>query len=153
MAANQRELVTAATLALPQFVSAVTRFHTAVADQLGITPTQLHCLQLVHSGVSDSPAELARLLGLTTGAFTRLLDRMEDQQLVRRLPDPEDRRRLKVALTGNRMAELAELYGTLARRFAGQLGGFDRRQLAALVSFFAEGQTSAERAAEEVRQK
>ncbi|GAA3570072.1 MarR family transcriptional regulator [Amycolatopsis ultiminotia] len=148
---NQRELATTAALTLPRFVSSTVRFHTAVADRLGVTPAELHCLQLVHSGVTDSPTELARLLGLTTGAFTRLLDRMERARLVERVPDPGDRRRLRVRARPERMAELTELYAPLVGRLGEKLATFDRRQLAALVSFLADSEAAADRAATELR--
>lgn len=147
---HQRELATAAALALPRFVSATVRFHTAVADRLGVTPAELHCLQLVHSGTTDSPTELARLLGMTTGAFTRLLDRMERARLVERAPDPADRRRLRVRALPDRMAELTELYAPLAQRFGDHLAGFDRRQLTALVAFLTDGEHAADLATTEV---
>ncbi|MFF0145875.1 DNA-binding MarR family transcriptional regulator [Amycolatopsis sulphurea] len=149
---DQRELATAATLALPRFISATVRFHTTVADRLGVTPAELHCLQLVHSGVTDSPTELARLLGLTTGAFTRLLDRMERARLVERVPDPADRRRLRVRARPDRMAELTDLYAPLAHQLGAQLAKFDRRQLTALVAFLTGGEAAAGRAVAELHE-
>jgi DNA-binding MarR family transcriptional regulator len=142
---DQRELATTAVLALPRFVGATVLFHTAVAERLGVTPTELHCLHLVHGGVTDSPTELARLLGMTTGAFTRLLDRMERHRLAERRPDPADRRRLVVRPLPDRMTELAELYAPLAGFFGERLAKLDQHQLSALVEFLADGSTAAER--------
>ena len=51
-----------------------------------------------------SPSDLSRIAILTTGTMTVLLDRLEDKGLVRRLPDPNDRRRLEVELTEAGMA-------------------------------------------------
>ncbi len=51
-----------------------------------------------------SPSDLSRIAILTTGTMTVLLDRLEDKGLVRRLPDPNDRRRLEVELTEEGMA-------------------------------------------------
>ena len=114
---DQRDLATTAVLALPRFVGATVLFHTAVAERLGVTPTELHCLHLLHGG-ADSPTELARLLGMTTGAFTRLPDRM---------------------------AELAELYAPLAGFFGERLARLDHHQLAALADFLTDGCDAAER--------
>jgi DNA-binding MarR family transcriptional regulator len=49
--------------------------------------------------------ELSRLLLVTSGNLTGIVDRLEDHQLVRRTPDPNDRRVIRVALTdkGRRM--------------------------------------------------
>ena len=46
-----------------------------------------------------SPGYLSEDLGLSSGAMTNRLDRLEAAGLVRRLPDPDDRRGLKVELT------------------------------------------------------
>jgi DNA-binding MarR family transcriptional regulator len=46
-----------------------------------------------------SPGHLAEDIGLSSGAMTNRLDRLEEAGLVRRLPDPDDRRGLKVELT------------------------------------------------------
>ena len=46
-----------------------------------------------------SPSDLSRIAILTTGTMTVLLDRLEEKGLVRRLRDPNDRRRLEVELT------------------------------------------------------
>jgi DNA-binding MarR family transcriptional regulator len=46
-----------------------------------------------------SPGHLAEDIGLSSGAMTNRLDRLEGAGLVRRLPDPDDRRGLKVELT------------------------------------------------------
>ncbi|MCM1524254.1 MAG: MarR family transcriptional regulator [Ruminococcus sp.] len=44
-------------------------------------------------------AELSRLSGLANTTLTGMLDRMEESGLLRRLPDPADRRRILIALT------------------------------------------------------
>lgn len=46
-----------------------------------------------------SPGRLAKSFGLTTGAMTNRLDRLEAEALIRRLPDPDDRRGVIVELT------------------------------------------------------
>lgn len=46
-----------------------------------------------------SPGHLADDLGLSSGAMTNRLDRLEEAGLLRRLPDPTDRRSLQVELT------------------------------------------------------
>ena len=46
-----------------------------------------------------SPSQLAKSCGLTSGAMTNRLDRLEDEAFIRRLPDPDDRRGVIVELT------------------------------------------------------
>jgi DNA-binding MarR family transcriptional regulator len=51
--------------------------------------------------------ELGRLLDIDNSAITGLVDRMERQGLVRRTPNPEDRRQSLIAITGQGMDEAA----------------------------------------------
>jgi DNA-binding MarR family transcriptional regulator len=46
-----------------------------------------------------TPGELARLLHHNPGALTRLLDKLEQRNYIRRVPDPADRRALRIELT------------------------------------------------------
>jgi DNA-binding MarR family transcriptional regulator len=64
--------------------------------------------------------ELARASGLTTGALTRLLDRLERIGYAQRVRDSVDRRRVLVQLTPRARERANELYGPLAQ--AGQRG-------------------------------
>jgi DNA-binding MarR family transcriptional regulator len=50
-------------------------------------------------GESSSPGELCEALELSSGAMTNRLDRLEEAGLVRRVPDPDDRRGVKIELT------------------------------------------------------
>lgn len=52
----------------------------------------------IHEGVT-SPAALARRLGISRAVVTGLLDRLEERGMIRREPDPGDRRRLRIVMT------------------------------------------------------
>lgn len=72
----------------------------------GITSGQFQVLAALRRRYPNtaSPSDLSRIAILTTGTMTVLLDRLEDKGLVRRLPDPNDRRRLEVELTEEGLA-------------------------------------------------
>ena len=76
----------------------VNLYESAVAERLGMHPTDLHFLGLVELYGPTTAGHLAELGGLTTGAVTGVLDRLERAGYVRREPDPEDRRRVVVRL-------------------------------------------------------
>lgn len=69
-------------------------FSQAVADRVGITPSELETLDLFNLYGPMTPSRLAELTGLTTGGVTRLIDRLERGGFVRRDPDPKDRRKV-----------------------------------------------------------
>jgi DNA-binding MarR family transcriptional regulator len=59
---------------------------------------QLAVLFMIREGVI-SPASIAQRLGISRAVVTGLLDRLEERGLIRREPDPDDRRRLRIVLT------------------------------------------------------
>lgn len=102
------------------FQTAVDAFDEAVADRLGIHRTDLRCLDLLERHEAMTAGELAKASGLTTGAVTRLLDRVERMGYARRVRDSADRRRVLVELTPLARERAAEFYGPIAQ--AGQTG-------------------------------
>jgi DNA-binding MarR family transcriptional regulator len=129
------ELEAAAFAQIPQFVSATTLFQNAVADQLGVPVNDLHCLNLVSSGQAVTPTQLAERMGMTTGAVTKMLDRMQEQRLIRREHDPGDRRRVIIRQLPDRLAELTELYRPMAVFLQERLAACTVDQLRFVVDF------------------
>ena len=103
---------------LRQWVTA--RVHWAGAD-VGLSLRQYAALHSIRQGAS-SPGELARLWQVTPAVITGIIDRLEKRELVRREPDPNDRRRLRLALTETGLAASEDveraLTGDLATQFA-----------------------------------
>ncbi|HLV00392.1 MAG TPA: MarR family transcriptional regulator [Acidobacteriota bacterium] len=64
----------------------------AVATRAGIHGTDMECLDLLHFEGPMTPGRLSALTGLTTGAMTMVIDRLERRGLARRVPNPADRR-------------------------------------------------------------
>ena len=135
MPTEHEALVAAAWVEIPQFVSATTLFQAAVADQLGVPVNDLHCLNLVTAGLAGTPTQLAERMGMTTGAVSKMLDRMEAQRLIRREHDPHDRRRITVHTRPDRADELTALYQPMAAYLTEHIAGFTDDQLRLLTDF------------------
>ena len=67
-------------------------FRNAIGRKLGLSITDWECLSLLTIKGVSTPTELARYTGLTTGSTTAMLDRLEKANLIRRQPNPNDRR-------------------------------------------------------------
>ncbi len=80
----------------------------------------------------SSPGELAKKDGLSSGAMTNRLDQLEKAGLVRRLPDPDDRRALQVELTPKGHKLWAESISAQADKEAALAAALDERELAQL---------------------
>lgn len=91
-------------------------FHQAVADRLGVTPTDHKCLGFIAE--ADHPVtagELAVVTGLTTGAITGVIDRLEAAGLAVRERDPHDRRRVVVKPAPGAFERVLPLFEGIAR--------------------------------------
>jgi DNA-binding MarR family transcriptional regulator len=80
-------------------------FHQGVADVLGLHITDHKCLDLIRQYGAMPAGRLAELTGLTTGAVTGIIDRLEKAGYVRRANDPKDRRRTIVEPVRNKKWE------------------------------------------------
>jgi DNA-binding MarR family transcriptional regulator len=79
-----------------------------------------------------SPGHLAEEMGISSGAMTNRLDRLEAAGLIRRLPDPKDRRALEVELTDAGWKTWQETVGVQARKealVAAALNAKEKREL------------------------
>ena len=106
-------------------------FSEQMASQLGVSTTDLECLNLVAAGGDVTAGALATRTGLTTGAITGAIDRLERAGLVERRRDDMDRRKVIVAEKSSTWR--AHPSSALMRKtVAGVLARYDDRQLAFL---------------------
>ncbi len=80
-------------------------------------------------------AELAALTGLTSGAITGVVARLERAGYLRREPDPQDGRRQLLYPVPERMADIGAVLAQLQTDAVGLVAGFDTGQLAAIAQF------------------
>ncbi|NUR90758.1 MAG: MarR family transcriptional regulator [Nonomuraea sp.] len=109
--------------------------HQAIADRLGLIPTDLKCLDAARGEPSLTAGRLAEITGLSTSATTAALDRLERQGFIRRVRDERDRRRVFIESTGAQEEATARLFSPLARAAGQLLEEYDEEQLAFLVTF------------------
>ena len=84
----------------------------ACADRLGLHSTDWGCVLLLNEALPEplTAGQLAELTGLTTGAVTGVLDRLEGGGFVSRARDPGDRRRVVVRLLPESMARIGPMF-------------------------------------------
>ncbi|MGP8207804.1 MAG: MarR family winged helix-turn-helix transcriptional regulator [Acidimicrobiales bacterium] len=115
------------------------RFDQAVADYLGVSRTEAHCLDILDQFGPMTAGQLAELSGLTTGAITKVADRLEDAGYVSRARDPVDRRRVIVDLTPELRRLAGELYEIPEPLMADFQAQFSERDLRVLIAYFERG--------------
>lgn len=75
----------------------LTLFRNAMSEWAGLNITDMECLRLLFQKGIATPSELSRFTGLTSGATTAMLDRLEKAGLIERRPNPDDRRGTLIA--------------------------------------------------------
>ncbi|HLS77916.1 MAG TPA: MarR family transcriptional regulator [Nocardia sp.] len=133
---NSADLSAALTVAAQRSATDAVMMHQAVADRLGLHVTDLRCLNLLRLGGPATAGELAARTGLTTGAVTRMIDRLLKAGYVSREHDEQDRRRIIVSVREDRVHEIAPHYEVLAREFGAAMAGYTDAQLRLVLEVF-----------------
>lgn len=111
---NRREIVTAILQQLRGNSTRGVLLHAAVAERLGLNPSDHKCADLMMSQPGPTtPGRLAELTGLSSGAITGVLDRLEQAGFVERTHDRADRRRILVRVTNRRGPDMEEMFAPL----------------------------------------
>jgi DNA-binding MarR family transcriptional regulator len=106
-----------------------------VARRVGVNSSDLECLDLILMSGPSSAGDIARHTGLTSGAVTGLIDRLERLGLVERTADPADRRKVLVRVREDRIGPIAELYAPLEKAMQSLLAGYSKEELKVLIDF------------------
>jgi DNA-binding MarR family transcriptional regulator len=115
--------------------TAAVLFHHAVAERLGLGPADHKCLDLLRDRGALTGSELAAITGLTSGAITGVVARLERLGYLRRKPDPHDGRKQILYPARERLRDLQNVFGPIREDVAALLEGFDVRQLTAIAEF------------------
>ncbi len=110
-------------------------FDNLAAQRLGVNETDLHCLNIIENAGGVTAGELAAQSGLTTGAVTGVIDRLEKKGFARRVSDPADRRRVKVEVTKAFYSRAGKIWAPVAKEWASSLERFSGRQLEGFQEF------------------
>lgn len=140
---DRRQLVTEVNAEAPRHAASAVRLSIAVAQQLGMPPTDIQCIGLLADGPA-APTDLAVRLGLTTGAMTKVLDRLERAGYVSRAADPADRRRVIVTADPEGLAAVAAPYAAMGERISRYLAACGDDELATIIAFMRAGREAAD---------
>jgi DNA-binding MarR family transcriptional regulator len=114
-------------------------FGQTVANAVGISSSDLECLDFLNIEGRVTAGRLAELTGLTTGAITGLVDRMEKAGLVRRERDEEDRRKVYIAIVPEALGKIGSYYEPLQKAVTKNWEGYSDAELKLLLRFMTQG--------------
>ena len=114
-------------------------FGQTVANVAGISGSDLECLDFLILGGRVTAGRLAEVTGLTTGAITGVVDRLEKAGLVRRERDEDDRRKVFISIVPENVARIGKYYEHLQRTMQGVFDGYTDAELRLLLRFAKQG--------------
>lgn len=129
--------------------AATARFDRAVADMAGLNLTDMSCLDILGQEGPLTAGQLAERTGLSSGAMTTAIDRLESAGFARRTRDAGDRRRVVVELTDkvNSLNQHYDEHAALGERLYGE---YTAEQMRLLLGFVRQGRELDERRAAEL---
>ena len=128
-------LVAAILRATADLAAARVAYAQGVAERHGLAATDVEVLRLLASEGAMPVGRVGELTALTTGATTRLIDRLEQAGFVRRLPDPADRRRVIVEAAAGRATAVQQAFDPVDEAATLALGSLDDAALAGVHAY------------------
>lgn len=123
--------------AIRSYDTETSMLHQAVADRVGLSLTCLECIDFLARFGPMPAGKLAELTGLTTGAITGVVDRLEKAGFARRVSDTKDRRLTIIELVWNKETErnLTEMFNPLSKKLEALASAYSEDELVLLIEF------------------
>ncbi len=118
--------------------AAAVMFHTAIADRQGLSTTEEKALDLLGRYGPLTAGELAERSGLAPASVTGLVTRLERKGFVRRVPHPQDGRRVLIEANRDRQAEYEPLFTDFVRSTEELYAKYSDEQLETIRDFLTE---------------
>jgi DNA-binding MarR family transcriptional regulator len=147
---ERAELLRELIVANRAYQSVVEKMDEAFCRLVGVNRTDGRCLDVIGQRPGLTAGELATAVGLSRGAVTTALDRLEERGFVRRTRDSADRRRVTVELTDEANRVAWEAYGPLGEMAAPFIAEMSDKDLETVIGFLRAGTEINERRAREL---
>lgn len=136
MDARKEELIQRIIVCAQDYDAGILLFKQIVAEALGLHVTDVKCLGLIlHKGFA-TPSELSSHTGLSSGATTFMLDRLERAGLIERRPNPQDRRSAHIVVTKKTTDTVMPLFASVRNAQAVLASSYSKQELELFITFF-----------------
>jgi len=111
--------------------------HQAIAQSFGLNATDTKCVDLIlsHPVGSVTAGQLSAMSGLTTGAITHILDRLEKRQIIERVRDTRDRRRIFIRVNPQSLEPLMPQYEAIGKAFTDLVDQYSDEELQLICDY------------------
>lgn len=114
-------------------------FGQTVANYAGISSSDHECIDFLNLEGRVTAGRLAEVTGLTTGAITGVIDRLEKAGFVRRERDAQDRRKVFIAIVPENVARISKCYEPIQKAMLELWSRYSDAELQLLIRFADEG--------------
>jgi len=133
---TKTDLKTRALMAVRDYGVNLTHFRNAMSEWAGLNATDMECLRLLFQKGTATPTELARHTGLTSGATTAMLDRLEKVGLIERRPNPNDRRGTLIAPEKSSAEKMASWFESARKAQDALMSTYSENELEIIADVF-----------------
>jgi DNA-binding MarR family transcriptional regulator len=136
---KRRALVAALSMEFRKQQNTTEALDDVAVELLGINRTDGRCLDIIQQNGAMTAGQLAEATGLSPGAVTTILDRMEKAGYLQRVRGQEDRRKIMVELTAEAARRTWEIWGPIARWSESELSRYSEAELDFVLAFLRRG--------------
>jgi DNA-binding MarR family transcriptional regulator len=133
---SKTDLKIRALMAVRDYGVHLTLFRNAVDEWAGLNTTDMECLRLLFQKNTATPTELARHTGLTSGATTAMLDRLEKAGFIERRPNPNDRRGTLIAPKASASEKVASWFESAREAQDKLISSYSENELEIIADVF-----------------
>jgi DNA-binding MarR family transcriptional regulator len=132
---SSQDKATEVAAALRRLTAEIDGLDQRAASHLGISRSDLRCLDVLRGLGPSTPTTLASAVGMTTGGLSLALDRLEAAEYVTRRPNANDRRSVIIEPTKHLARVEAEIFGPLVRQMGEIIGRYPEADLEVIRDF------------------
>jgi len=130
------ELIIRTNIAARDYGIQMTLYRNIIFEKLGVNGTDMECLGFLLSKRISTPTGLAKYTGLSSGATTAMLDRLEKGGFIERRPNPEDRRGTLIVLAKSGAEKVAPWFAPVGRAQDALISNYSEEELQLISGFF-----------------
>ncbi len=111
--------------------------HQAIAQSVGLNATDTKCIELIlrEPERSVTAGWLSNMTGLTTGAITHIIDRLEKRQFIERVRDPQDRRKVLIRVRPETLKPLVPKYESVGNAYISMVEQYSNEELQLICNY------------------
>ena len=130
------DLMIRTNMAAREYGIQMTLYRNIIFEKLGINMSDMECLGYLLSKRISSPTELAKYTGLSSGATTAMLDRLEKGGFIERRPNPDDRRGTLIVLAKSGAEKVAPWFAPVGKAQDALISNYSEKELELISGFF-----------------